>query len=83
VISSAVTQERAITEAEVLYERRIPYLDINGRREIGRARGFCICVSADKALVSFSDDPRFTPSTFFTNFSVKFELSLEKEGKHT
>jgi hypothetical protein len=82
VISSTVTQERAVTEAEVLYERRIPYLDVDSRREIRRARGFCICVSADKALVSFSDDPSFTASTFFTYF-IKFKPSLEKGRGNT
>lgn len=64
MISGPITQERAVTKAEVLYERGVFKLDVERRLGKGQARSFCICVPADEALVSFSNDPRLTSSVF-------------------
>ena len=61
-ITRPITQESAVAEAQIIYERRIAYLDVERRREVGRIGSLPFCVAADKALIPFSDDPRLTSS---------------------
>ena len=62
VIARPITQERTITKSQIVDECRIADLDVERRRELGRTRGLRVCVPADQAFVSFSDDPSLTSS---------------------
>jgi len=62
VIARPITQERTISKAQVVDECGIADLDVERRRELGRTRGFRVCVPADQAFVPFSDDPSLTSS---------------------
>jgi hypothetical protein len=62
VVASPVTQECAIAEAQVLYKRGIADFDVECRLEIRRAWGIRVCISADKAFISFSNNPCLTSS---------------------
>jgi hypothetical protein len=46
-ITGSIAQESAIAKAQVIYERRITYLDVERRREIGRTGCVPICVASD------------------------------------
>jgi len=83
VIARSVTQESAIAEAQVIYERRITDLDVECRREVVRTGGLPLFVAANQAFVTFSDDPRLTSPVYFayiTRISVHCPFNKEKKG---
>src|SRR6266403_2710160 len=62
IIASSITQKPTISKAQVVDECGIADLDVERGRELGRSRRLRVCVPADEAFISFSDDPRLTSS---------------------
>jgi hypothetical protein len=81
VVTRPIAQESAVSEAQIIYERRIAYLDVERRGEVGRIGSLPVCVSADKALIPFSDDPRLTSTVLFCSHHIFF--SSEKRWRRT
>jgi len=81
-VTRPITQETAVAEAQIIDERRIAYLDVERRREVGRIGSLPFCVAADKAFISFSDDPRLTSSAEFAHITFSLPMG-KKEGGRT
>lgn len=75
VIARPITQERTVAKAQVIDKCGIAYLDVERRREFGwcisKTGLLRVCVPADQAFVSFSDDPSLASSVGVCGFFLK------------